>query len=99
MDDIFAETVNTDCQYQVFLQKHGPGDVWVEERTANYFTVRGTAGLRFGWEIKARQIGFEAERLERFSWEEPEEAINYEAEAQNYIDSFYKEVFDYEYGN
>lgn len=99
LDDIFAETVNTDCQYQVFLQKHGPGDVWVEERTANYFTVRGTAGLRFGWEIKARQIGFEAERLERFSREEPEEAINYEAEAQNYIDSFYKEVFDYEYGN
>ncbi len=99
LDDIFAETVNTDCQYQVFLQKHGPGDVWVEERMANYFTVRGTAGLRFGWEIKARQIGFEAERLERFSREEPEEAINYEAEAQNYIDSFYKEVFDYEYGN
>lgn len=99
LDDIFAETVNTDCQYQVFLQKYGPGDVWVEERTANYFTVRGTAGMRFGWEIKARQLGFETERLERFSQVEPEETINYETEAQNYIDSFYKEVLNYEGGN
>ena len=96
LDDIFAETVNTDCQYQVFLQKYGPGDVWVEERTANYFIVRGTAGLRFGWEIKARQLGFETERLEKFSREEPEPSINYETEAQNYIDNFYKEVYNYE---
>lgn len=96
LDDIFAETVNTDCQYQVFLQKYGPGDVWVEERSANYFIVRGTAGLRFGWEIKARQLGFETERLEKFSREETEPSINYETEAQNYIDNFYKEVYNYE---
>lgn len=99
LDDIFAETVNTDCQYQVFLQKYGPGDVWVEERTKNYFIVRGTAGIRFGWEIKARQLGFEIERLEKFSQEDPEQTIDYEAEAQNYINNFYKEVFNYEGSN
>lgn len=96
LDDIFAETVNTDCQYQVFLQKYGQGEVWVEERRVNYFIVRGTPNLRFGWEIKARQLGFETECLEKFSREEPEPSINYETEAQNYIDDFYKEALDYE---
>lgn len=99
LDDIFAETINTECQYQVFLQKYGPGDVWVEERTKNYFVVKGTSSLRFGWEIKARQLGYESERLEKFSQEEPKSSINYENEAQNYINSFYEEVFNYEESN
>ena len=99
LDGIFSETINTDCQYQVFLQKYNPGDVWVEERTENCFIVHGTPGIRFGWEIKARQLGFETERLERFSQVEREEPINYETEAQNYIENFYKEVFEYEESN
>lgn len=94
VDDIFLETINTDCQYQVFLQKYGQGDVWVEERKPNYFLIKGTPNLKFGWELKARQSGYEMERLERFVQEEPEEAIDYEKEAQNYIDGYYKEVFN-----
>ena len=92
IDDIFYETINTDCQYQVFLQKYGQGDVWVEERNPNYFIAKGTPNLKFGWEIKARQIGFETDRMENFVQEDPEEFINYEKEAQNYIENFYKEV-------
>lgn len=92
VDDIFLETINTDCQYQVFLQKYGQGDVWVEERNPDYFIAKGTPNLKFGWELKARQSGYEMERLERFTQEELEEAIDYEKEAQNYIENFYKEA-------
>lgn len=99
IDNIFAETVNTECQYQVFLQKYGQGDVWVEERNQNYFVAKGTPGLKFGWELKARQLGYETERLEKPIQEEPEKTIDYETEAQNYIENYYKEVFNYEESN
>ena len=94
VDDIFLETINTDCQYQVFLQKYGQGDIWVEERRTNYFIVKGTPDLRFGWEIKARQAGFETERLEQFSYGQKENIVDYESEAQNYIDNYYVEVLN-----
>lgn len=64
IDDVFAETVRTDLAYQVFLQKCGPGDLWVIEKTPGWFVVEGTPGLPFDWQLKARQLGFEAERLE-----------------------------------
>lgn len=99
VDDIFLETINTDGQYQVFLQKYGQGDAWVEERNQNYFLVKGSPYLKFGWELKARQSGYEMERLERFAQDEPEEAIDYEKEAQNYIDEYYREVLNYEKSN
>ncbi len=92
VDDIFLETINTDCQYQVFLQKYGQGDIWIEERHTNYFVVKGTPDLRFGWEIKARQFGFETERLERFVYEKKEDEVDYESESQSYINNYYAEV-------
>lgn len=99
IDDIFYETINTDCQYQVFLQKYGQGDVWVEERKQNYFLIKGTPNLRFGWELKARQLGFEVERMEKFVQEKPEETIDYEKEAEKYIKEYYREVLNYEESN
>lgn len=64
IDDIFNETVNTSIEYAVFLQKEGPGDVWVDEKTTLYFTVKGTPGLKFAWELKAVQKGYENRRLD-----------------------------------
>ena len=64
IDDIFYETVSTKIEYQVFLQKEGEGDVWISEKSKNYFTVKGTPDLKFAWEIKAKQKGFEYERIE-----------------------------------
>ena len=64
IDDVFMEVVNTKCKYEVFLQKYGPGDVWVKERKENYFIIEGTPGLLFGWELKAKRKGFETDRLE-----------------------------------
>ena len=65
IDDIFAETIRGDLNYQVFLQKCGPGELWVEERTPSYFVVKGTPNMKFSWELKAKQAGYETERLER----------------------------------
>lgn len=92
LDDVFYETVNTDCSYQVFLQKYGQGDIWVKARTPTYFVVVGTPNLPFGWEVKARQLGFESERLETYEKPVEEQTIDYEQEAQNYIDNYYKEM-------
>lgn len=66
LDDVFAETIDTDVQYQVFLQAYGEGNVYVNERSPSYFVVCGTPGLAFGWEIKAVQKGYDTVRLESF---------------------------------
>ena len=55
IDDIFAESTDTTIQYQVFLQKCGNGDLWVESKDPAFFVVRGTPNLAFDWEIKAKQ--------------------------------------------
>lgn len=73
LDDVFAETIDTDVQYQVFLQAYGDGRVYVNERSPSYFTVCGTPGLAFGWEIKAVQKNYNTVRLENFERPEQEE--------------------------
>ena len=73
LDDVFSETIRADLQYQVFLQKEGEGDLWVEKKTPSFFVVRGTPNLPFAWELKAKQRDFEIKRLEsRFSGYEEE---------------------------
>lgn len=91
IDDIFSETVNTGVEYQVFLQKEGQGDLWVEEKTDSYFVVRGTENLKFSWEIKAIQRDYEFERLEKFDNSEKEEVIDYEKEYMEEINDLIKE--------
>lgn len=86
-DGIFLEAINSDCEYHVFLQKEGEGDLWVEKKTAQYFIVKGTAGLKFAWEVKAKQKGYEFERLE--SYREPEnDIIDYEYQGQSIYESY-----------
>lgn len=91
IDDIFSETVNTGVEYQVFLQKEGQGDLWVEEKTDSYFIVKGTENLKFSWEIKAIQRDYEFERLEKFDNSEKEEVIDYEKEYMEEINDLIKE--------
>ena len=64
LDDVYLECVDLENKYQVFLQKYGQGDIWVEQREYNYFVVKGTANLRFGWEIKAIQKNYDSVRLD-----------------------------------
>ena len=64
IDPVFAETISTGTEYQVFLQKEGPGDLWIQEKDESYFVVRGTPELKFSWELKCSQKHFEHLRLE-----------------------------------
>ena len=64
IDPVFAETISTGTEYQVFLQKEGPGDLWIQEKDESYFVVRGTPDLKFSWELKCAQKHFEHLRLE-----------------------------------
>lgn len=81
IEDVFSEVISIGCEYQVFLQKEGQGDIWVDEKESTYFKVSGTPGLRFAWEMKAIQKGFEARRLDRI-----------ETEAQRTTDIDYAEL-------
>ena len=63
LDPIFAETIKTE-QYQVQLQAYGQGECYVAERAGAYFKVVGTAGLPFGWELKAKQGDLGDKRLD-----------------------------------
>lgn len=64
IDPVFAETISTGTEYQVFLQKEGPGDLWVQEKDEFYFAVKGTPELKFSWELKCTQKHFEHLRLD-----------------------------------
>lgn len=86
IDPIFAETITT-SQYQVFLQKYGDGDCYVAQRQAAYFIVKGTPGLSFGWELKAKQKDFDQMRMERQVplYEDAIKTIDYATEAGQYL--------------
>ena len=65
IDNIFTETIAEQVEYQVFLQKEGPGDCWIEEKARGYFVIQGTPGLKVAWELKAKQKDYENIRLEQ----------------------------------
>lgn len=88
IDDIFGETILRNNKYNVFLQKEGCGDLWIEEKTADYFLVKGTPNLSFSWELKAKQADYPLERLEKEDpkFEEEPELDYSEIGYQTYID-------------
>jgi hypothetical protein len=90
LDAVFAQTVVTD-QYQVFLQKYGPGDCWVRERNGACFVVEGTPGMKFGWEVKAKQRDYDQLRLERNDEKFTVPTQTYGEDAANHIDEIRKE--------
>ena len=65
IEPIFAECVNLKIGYQVFLSAYGEGNIFVSERTENYFIVSGD-DIPFCYEIKAKRRGFEYTRLEEY---------------------------------
>ena len=91
IDDIFQESTETAIEYYVFLQNEGEGQSWVSEKSDTHFVVKGTPGLRFAWELKAKQknkeyirfnagkedreVNFETVNLENVMFEEREKII------------------------
>lgn len=84
IDPILSEAV-TLTQYQVFLQPYGEGDLHIDTRAPSYFVVKGTPGLSFGWELKAKQKGYEQTRLEQMREFGPE-VVPYEEEAVHHLE-------------
>lgn len=70
IDEKFAQTIDLEYLYDVFLTKYGPGDCYVSERTPSYFAVEGTKNLKFAWEIKSIQRDYENLRLEEYTLEQ-----------------------------
>ena len=66
-DPVFAETVNPNDPYQVFLSPHGDCGLYVAETTPTSFTVHALGGqtcsLAFDYRIIARRLGYENVRL------------------------------------
>lgn len=84
LDPVLAQAITTDS-YQVFLQKYGEGDAYISERKPGYFVVKGTPGLAFGWELKAKQADFDQKRLDKTDSFELEPQTDYGTEAASYI--------------
>ena len=93
LDDIFAETIDTKCTYQVFLQTYGKGECYVTERTSSYFIVEGTENLSFGWEVKAVQKEYDTMRLEEYEGDkQDEDTSSILNDTYNYLDSLLYDV-------
>lgn len=90
LDAVFAQTISTEG-YQVFLQRYGAGDCWVAERRPGCFVVEGEPGLRFGWEIKAKQRDYDQRRLDTAEQPYTPTEMDYGALAAAHIDDIRKE--------
>lgn len=81
IDEKFAQTIDLEYLYDVFLTKYGSGDCYVSERTASYFIVEGTKNLKFAWEIKTIQRDYENLRLEEHTHEKNDTDCIYDVSA------------------
>ena len=81
IDEKFAQRVDLEYLYDVFLTKYGPGDCYVSERTASYFIVEGAKSLKFAWEIKTIQRDYENLRLEEHERENDDTDYIYDVSA------------------
>lgn len=96
IDDIFQESTNVGIEYYVFLQKEGDGDCWVDKKEQTHFTVKGTPGLKFAFEIKARQVDYEHMRFADVSETAYDRAIDTDMPEPDYSESLEVPEPDYE---
>lgn len=96
IDDIFQESTNVGIEYYVFLQKEGDGDCWVDKKEQTYFIVKGTPGLKFAFEIKARQTEYEHMRFTDISRTAYDRAIDTDMPEPDYSESLEVSEPDYE---
>lgn len=96
IDDIFQESTNVGIEYYAFLQKEGDGDCWVDKKEQTYFIVKGTPGLKFAFEIKARQADYEYMRFADASETAYDRAIDTDIPEPDYSESLEVSEPDYE---
>jgi hypothetical protein len=72
IDPLFAQTVNLELPYHVFVQVYGEADVFVGNRTAEGFDVwirDGDLFAEFSYRIVAKRLGYEEFRMHPAPWE------------------------------
>ncbi|MEG1495278.1 MAG: phage tail protein [Bacilli bacterium] len=74
LDNIYKESVDL-TDYYVFLTKYGRGDIWVSEKTQDYFIIASEFPIKFNWKIEAKRKGYENDRLEEYINVLPNEEI------------------------
>jgi hypothetical protein len=71
IDPVFAQTVNLDRPYHVFVEPYGPASLYVTDRASARFTVRAREGdpdVEFSYRLVATRLGYEDHRVERAPW-------------------------------
>lgn len=71
LDPSFAQTINPDEPYHVFLQARGRAELYVGETTPLGFEVAlkdGDPNAEFSYRVVAKRLGFEEKRLEPAPW-------------------------------
>ena len=91
IDPVFAETISDFMEYVVFLQAEADGYLYIAEKHPEYFVVQGDPDVKFAWELKAVQKGYEYRRLET-SGIDPE--IEMEIEDDDELQAFLEEELD-----
>jgi hypothetical protein len=67
IDPLFAQTVNLEQPYHVFVQVYGNAEVYVRDRTSTGFEVHlrdGEPDVEFSYRIVGKRLGYEDHRLE-----------------------------------
>jgi hypothetical protein len=71
IDPLFAQTVNLEKPFHVFVQVYGDAEVYVSNRIPTQFEVHlrdGDPNVEFSYRIVAKRLGYEEDRLERAPW-------------------------------
>ena len=71
IDPLYAQTVNLDEPYLVFVQAYGDTELYVTDLGPESFVVRsrgGDATSGFSYRVVARRLGYEGTRLDRAPW-------------------------------
>ena len=63
-DQIFAEMIDPEAEYQVFISKTNEKGVRYTKKERDFFCVYGETGATFDWIIYAKQLGYGATRME-----------------------------------
>lgn len=86
LDPIFLQTIGT--EYHVFLQGESE-EVKLLKKEPSFFIVIGTPNIKFSWEVKGKQRGYEQSRMDKWIKKERyREKVNYQYEAVKHIEKY-----------
>lgn len=69
IDNAYVQSASDTIEYVAFLQAEGEGTLYIAEKQADHFIVRGTPDLKFAWEIKSAKKGTEIRRYDDIALE------------------------------